>query len=60
MAKSSGSPVSFSTPGDQSVTVPVTATAVVTGPTRWPVTELVRSTSPKDCCVVRSALSLTP
>ena len=56
MAKSSGSPVSLMACGVQSVTVLVTWTPVLCEPTLAPVTELVRSISPNDCCVVRSAL----
>ncbi len=56
MAMSSGSPVSLSACGVQSVTVLVTWTPVLWEPTVAPVTELVRSSFPNDCCVVRSAL----
>ncbi len=55
-AKSNGSPVSFSGCGVKSVTVAVMPTDVVCEPIVAPVTELVRSMLPNDCCVVRSAL----
>jgi hypothetical protein len=56
MAMSSGSPVSLMACGDQSVTVAVTCTPVLCEPMPAPVTELVRSSFPNDCWVVRSAL----
>ena len=48
--------MSLSGCGVKSVTVPVTWTAVVWLPIVPPVTELVSSIEPNDCCVVRSAL----